>query len=53
VASVGSRPGWASIAAVRDGRIYAVDPDLFSRAGPRVAEAVETLARLLYPEVFR
>jgi len=52
-AGIKSRPGWASISAVRDGRIYPVDPDVFSRAGPRVGDAVETLARLLYPEVFR
>ncbi len=53
VADIRARPGWSSISAVRDGRVYPVDPDVFSRPGPRVAEAVEILARLLYPEVFR
>ncbi len=51
--AIRSRPGWASVAAVREGRIWPVDPDIFSRPGPRVADAVEILARLLYPEVFR
>ncbi|MDQ7792902.1 MAG: ABC transporter substrate-binding protein [bacterium] len=46
-------PGWNSLKAVREGRVYRVDGDLVSRPGPRVAEGVETVARLLYPEIFR
>lgn len=50
---VGARPGWSAIAAVQSGRLYAVDPDVMNRPGPRVADAIETLARLLYPDRFR
>lgn len=49
---VAQRPGWATITAVRDGRIYLLDSDLVSRAGPRLADALEQIAKLLYPELF-
>ena len=50
--TVAARPGWADVAAVVDGRIYPIDPDLMDRPGPRLADAVEVLARALYPERF-
>jgi iron complex transport system substrate-binding protein len=43
---ISSRPGWATIPAVRDGRVIRLDGDLFSRAGPRVVEALKELARI-------
>jgi iron complex transport system substrate-binding protein len=49
--TVRARPGWQSINAVRNGRIYVVDADVFNRAGPRIGEALETLAKLLYPQL--
>ncbi len=55
LAAVRARPGWGTIRAVRDGRVYeleAVEGDMLSRAGPRVAEALEVLARLFHPEAF-
>ncbi len=51
--TVAARPGWSNMAAVRNGRIYAVDPDIVSQPGPRLVEGLETLARLLYPERFQ
>jgi iron complex transport system substrate-binding protein len=53
VAAIGERPGWADIAAVRDGRVIEVDPDVASRPGPRIVEALEMVARALYPDRFR
>jgi iron complex transport system substrate-binding protein len=49
---VAARPGWAEIAAVKNGRIHLVDGDIVSRAGPRLVDAVEALARALYPDLF-
>jgi iron complex transport system substrate-binding protein len=49
--TVKARPGWASIAAVKNGRVYVVDPDIISRPGPRLVEALSTLAGYLYPEL--
>jgi len=48
--TVSARPGWDAIPAVQDERIYAVDPDIVSRPGPRVIEALETLSQLLYEQ---
>jgi iron complex transport system substrate-binding protein len=50
--SVRARPGWDAIAAVQNERIYAINPDIISRPGPRIVDALEQLARDLYPEVF-
>ena len=49
--SVGGRPGWGSISAVRTGRICSVDPDLVSRPGPRIIDGLAALAACLYPDL--
>ena len=46
------RPGWKSIAAVKTGNMVPVNPDIFSRPGPRLADGIETLAELLHPHLF-
>jgi iron complex transport system substrate-binding protein len=48
--SVKARPGWNAIDAVNNGRIYGIDPDIISRPGPRIVDALEQLADLFYPE---
>jgi iron complex transport system substrate-binding protein len=50
VESVRQRPGWGVMAAVRENRIYGIDPDIISRPGPRIVDALEQLADLFYPE---
>lgn len=47
------RPHFAQLRAVRQGRVIFVDEYLYSRPGPRCVEAVEQLARELYPERFQ
>ena len=51
--SLAARPGWAGVSAVVDGRVYAIDPDLTNRPGPRIADGIEAIARALYPDRFR
>lgn len=51
--SVKQRAGWANIDAVRNGNIFAIDPDIASRAGPRIVDALEQLAKDIYPERFQ
>lgn len=52
--SIQKRPGWSNIKAVCEGRIITdIDPNLISRPGPRSAQAVRTIARALYPELFK
>ncbi|MDA0271306.1 MAG: ABC transporter substrate-binding protein [Chloroflexi bacterium] len=52
VAAIGERPGWGDIAAVRDARVFEVHPDVASRPGPRIVEALEMVAQALYPDRF-
>ena len=47
---VRTRPGWGNITAVRNGEIHPFDDSLLSRPGPRLADGVEQLAELLYPD---
>ncbi len=52
---VAGRPGWNTLAAVREKRVYQPTPeedDALSRPGPRLAAALRTLARMLHPERF-
>jgi iron complex transport system substrate-binding protein len=50
--SVGQRPGFSAIPAVRSGHIFAMNDDLVSRPGPRIVDGLEQLARLLHPKAF-
>jgi iron complex transport system substrate-binding protein len=45
--------GWDMLTAVKKGRVFAVDGDLVSRPGPRVNDGLQTVARLLYPDLFK
>jgi iron complex transport system substrate-binding protein len=49
------RPGWASIAAVTNRRVFKLTPDqdnLVSRPGPRLAQGLRVLAKILHPDLF-
>jgi iron complex transport system substrate-binding protein len=48
-ATVRARPGWGMINAVRNNRVHPVDANVFSRPGPRIIDAMEQLAKFLYP----
>ena len=47
-----SRPGWENISAVREGRIYFVEDDHISRAGPRLIKGLEELIGILHPDLY-
>jgi iron complex transport system substrate-binding protein len=47
-AAVGARTGWGGISAVREGRVYDVNPDVVLRAGPRLGQGVAALHALFY-----
>ncbi|NLJ46674.1 MAG: cobalamin-binding protein [Treponema sp.] len=46
------RPGWASVPAVKTGRVYLLPADPVNRTGPRLGEGLRSIARALYPELF-
>ena len=49
---VQTRAGWNDMPAVRSGSVFAGSTDLFSRAGPRLVDGLDVLARILHPDVF-
>lgn len=49
---VAARPGWQNVAAVAQGRVSPIDPDLVARPGPRVVDGLEAIARALHPDRF-
>lgn len=52
VESVGQRPGWENLSAVKNGQVFPFDDNLVSRPGPRLVDGLEQLAKLLRPELF-
>ena len=50
--SVAERAGWDAISAVQEGNVHGIDDNLVSRPGPRVAQGIEELARLIHPDLF-
>lgn len=49
---VSARPGWSVIAAVQSHRVYNINPDIISRPGPRLVDALEQIAKMIHPELF-
>jgi iron complex transport system substrate-binding protein len=45
-ATVASRPGWSTIAAVQHQRVVGVDDDVASRWGPRIVQFAQAVARI-------
>lgn len=43
---------WANLPAVKNNRIYVVQPDTTLRLGPRLSQGVELIAHCLHPEIF-
>ena len=39
--------------AVKNSRVYEIDADIFGRTTPRIVDGLETLAKLLHPELFQ
>ena len=47
-----SRPGYDTIDAVKNDRIELLEPNIVSRPGVRIIEALELIAKALHPEAF-
>jgi iron complex transport system substrate-binding protein len=47
-----NRAGWDLINAVQNDAIYEIDSDIISRGGPRLADALEIIAKMIHPEIF-
>jgi iron complex transport system substrate-binding protein len=47
-----SRSGWGEVPAIKNEQVFDVNNDTVTRPGPRLIDGVETLAKLIYPEIF-
>ncbi len=52
VARLKEDPVWRLMSAVKNNRIHFIDKDLLAIPGPRMAEAMDALARAIHPEAF-
>jgi cobalamin transport system substrate-binding protein len=51
--TVAARPGWTAVEAVQKRSVVGLaDPDITSRAGPRLVEGLELVAKAIHPELF-
>ncbi|MFJ7978411.1 helical backbone metal receptor [Peribacillus sp. NPDC096379] len=48
-----SRTGWDQLTAVKEDKVYYLNEDVMSRPGPRIGEAVELVAKTVYPDLFK
>jgi len=46
------RPGWKEIKGIREKRVYCVPESIFGRPGPRIADGLNTLSKIVHPEIF-
>lgn len=51
-AGIEAANGYMDLTAVKEGRLFEIDNNLLDRQGPRLAEGLEALAKLLHPEAF-
>jgi len=50
--SVYELAGWSAVSAVKNKRVFQIDPDIISRPGPRIIDALEQIAKILYTDLF-
>jgi iron complex transport system substrate-binding protein len=48
-----SEPWMKDISAIKNGRVYKIDSDTISRAGPRFPYALEAMAKAIHPNLFK
>lgn len=52
IEDVKAREGYENISAIKDDRIYFLNEDIITTPGPRIIEALESVARAVHPESF-
>lgn len=52
VAEICARPGWESLSAVRENRVYRIDSNTSSQPSPGIIKALKEIAQAVYPEFY-
>ncbi|MBC7320204.1 cobalamin-binding protein [bacterium] len=50
---ISKRPGWDTLKAVKNQRVFTINDDIVFRSGPRLVLALEIIAKYLHPELFK
>lgn len=53
VANIIARKGWQNVEAVKNNRVLELDSDMVTRTGPRIVDGLESIAKALYPDLFK
>lgn len=48
-----SANGYKDLTAVKEGKLFEIDKNLLERQGPRLADGIEALAKIIHPELFK
>ena len=49
---ISKRAGFADLTAVKDGHVYVIEDSIVARPGPRLAEGLQELAKMIHPEAY-
>ncbi|MCX7883595.1 MAG: ABC transporter substrate-binding protein [Caloramator sp.] len=52
-AGISSTAGYKDLRAVKEGKLLEIDNNMLDRQGPRLAQGLEELAKLIHPELFK
>jgi iron complex transport system substrate-binding protein len=53
IQEIKNRTSWGTMAAIKENQVYLLDENIMSRPGPRIGDAVELVAKTVYPEIFK
>jgi iron complex transport system substrate-binding protein len=53
VESTLTRSGWEEVTAIKEKQVYLINGDTISRPGPRLMDALEEIAKTVYPDVYK
>jgi iron complex transport system substrate-binding protein len=49
---ISKRAGFAALTAVKDGHVYVIQDNIIARPGPRLAQGLQELAKMIHPEAY-
>lgn len=44
--------GWGAVSAIKNKKVFSLNPDVINRPGPRIVDALEEIAKILHPDLF-
>jgi iron complex transport system substrate-binding protein len=51
--TISARKAWQTIEAVKSKKVFDLDSDMVTRPGPRIVDGLESITKVLYPDLFK